>query len=95
MDSLRNSLDVHRDELQRAQVLSEAAPQLCALQGSAEVYQISLWGCVHCVRPSVKVEMCAAMWETSLQLQARAVAGVLLGGFSPVTCSHIPNVPLL
>lgn len=39
MGSVWNSLGVCRDERQKAQVLSEAAAQLCALKGSTEVYQ--------------------------------------------------------
>lgn len=53
MGSVWNSLDVHRDERQRAQVLSEAAPQLCALKGSAEVYHFSLYGDVFYVSDQV------------------------------------------
>lgn len=43
---------------------------------------LSLGGCGDCVTPAVKAGIPVAMWETSLQLQAGAVAGVLLSGFT-------------
>lgn len=71
-----NSLDVQEDECQRTWV--------CALKGKTEVHWLRLRGRVSCVSPGAKAALSVAVWGTSLQLEARAGAGVLLSGFYPV-----------